>query len=60
MAKITKTKYNPFEVNEDFLIETILVRAFESGRLQNQPPVVPIDYDSLNESWQSKKEAQNK
>lgn len=55
-----KTKYNPFEVNEDFLIETILVRAFESGRLQNQPPVVPIDYDSLNESWQSKKEAQNK
>ena len=55
-----KTKYNPFEVNEDYLIETILVRAFESGRLQNQPPVVPIDYNNLNESWQSKKEAQNK
>ncbi len=55
-----KTKYNPFEVNEDYLIETILVRAFESGRLQNQPPVVPVDYNSLNESWQSKKEAQNK
>lgn len=49
-----KTKYQPFEVNEDFLIETILVRAFESGRLQNQPPASPVDYGVLNESWQAK------
>ena len=27
-----KTKYAPFDVNEDYLIETILVRAFDSGR----------------------------
>ena len=33
-----KTKYAPFDVNEDYLIETILVRAFDSGRLQNQNP----------------------
>lgn len=49
-----KTKYQPFEVNEDFLIETILVRAFESGRLQNQPPASPVEYGALNESWQAK------
>jgi hypothetical protein len=49
-----KTKYQPYEVNEDFLIETILVRAFESGRLQNQPPAAPVNYDDLSESWHAK------
>lgn len=49
-----KTKYAPYDVNEDYLIETILVRAFESGRLQNQKPAAPVDYDSLTDSWLSK------
>jgi hypothetical protein len=49
-----KTKYTPYEVNEDYLIETILVRAFESGRLQNQKPAAPVDYDNLTDSWLSK------
>ena len=49
-----KSKYAPYEVNEDYLIESILVRAFESGRLQNQKTAVPIDYDNLNESWISR------
>jgi hypothetical protein len=49
-----KTKYQPYEVNEDYLIETILVRAFESGHLRNQPPANPIDYDKLMESWDAK------
>jgi hypothetical protein len=49
-----KTKYAPYDVNEDYLIETILVRAFESGRLQNQKPASPVDYDSLTDSWVSK------
>ncbi|SHG41943.1 protein of unknown function [Flavobacterium segetis] len=49
-----KTKYAPYEVNEDYLIETILTRAFESGRLQNQKTVLPIDYENLNEFWISK------
>ncbi|WP_185963894.1 DUF4294 domain-containing protein [Flavobacterium restrictum] len=49
-----KKPYSPYIDNEDYLIETILVRAFESGRLQNQPPAVAIDYDKLTESWMSK------
>ena len=51
-----KTKYAPFDVNEDYLIETILVRAFDSGRLQNQNPSKPVDYDNLTESWESRAE----
>lgn len=46
-----KSKYLPYEVNEDYLIETILVRAFESGRLTNQPPSNPVNYDDLNNFW---------
>ncbi|MEZ7499770.1 DUF4294 domain-containing protein [Flavobacterium sp. Arc3] len=49
-----KTEYAPFESNEDFLIETILARAFESGRLQNQMPAHPVDIDKLNDFWESK------
>lgn len=49
-----KAQYKPYEINEDFLIETILVRAFDSGRLQNQPPAAPVNYDALNEFWQNK------
>ena len=49
-----KLKYQPYDVNEDYLIETILVRAFESGRLRNQVPANPIDYDKLMESWDNK------
>ena len=49
-----KTKYAPYEVNEDYLIETILIRAFESGRLQNQKTATPIDYGNLNDSWVSR------
>jgi hypothetical protein len=49
-----KLKYQPYDVNEDYLIETILVRAFESGRLRNQAPANPIDFDKLMESWDNK------
>ena len=42
-----KTKYAPYEVNEDFLIETILDRAFVRGRLVNQKPANPLDIDEL-------------
>ena len=51
-----KTKYAPFDVNEDYLIETILVRAFDSGRLQNQNPAKPVDYDNLTDTWESRAE----
>lgn len=55
-----KTEYKPYEVNEDYLIETILVRAFESGRLLNQTPANPINYDNLMEHWEAKAKAVNK
>jgi len=49
-----KTQYSPYQVNEDYLIETILVRAFESGRLINQPPAKPVNYDDLTDFWLAK------
>ena len=49
-----KTQYAPYQVNEDYLIETILVRAFESGRLINQTPARPVNYDDLTDFWLSK------
>ena len=49
-----KTKYDPYEVNEDFLIETILDRAFNSGRLISQKSANPVDIDILSEYWEKK------
>lgn len=49
-----KAQYQPYEVNEDYLIETILVRAFESRRLINQPPAKPVNYDDLTDFWINK------
>jgi len=49
-----KMEYKPFEVNEDYLIETILVRGFESGRLRKQEAAKPIDYEKLDEAWVKK------
>ena len=49
-----KTKYAPYEVNEDFLIETILDRAFVRGRLVNQKPANPLDIDELYDYWEKK------
>lgn len=49
-----KAQYSPYEVNEDYLIETILVRAFESRRLINQPPAKPVNYDDLTDFWVNK------
>ncbi len=46
-----KAKYAPYEVNEDYLIETILVRAFKNGRLPRQESANPVDYDKLNQYW---------
>jgi hypothetical protein len=49
-----KTKYAPYEVNEDFLIETILDRAFISGRLVPQKSANPVDIDELSDFWEKK------
>lgn len=56
-----KTEYKPYDINEDYLIETILVRAFESGRLVNQKSANPVNYDDLSVKWQERaKELKNK
>lgn len=49
-----KTKYAPYQVNEDFLIETILYRAFNRGRLIKQESATPVDYDELSDFWEKK------
>jgi hypothetical protein len=49
-----KTKYSPYDVNEDYLIETILVRAFQNGRLPNQEPAVKVEYVDLADFWINK------
>lgn len=49
-----KTKYAPYDVNEDFLIESILDRAFTIGRLASQKPANPVDIDQLYDYWEKK------
>ena len=49
-----KKPYFPYEDNEDFLIETILYRAFNRGRLIKQEAATPIDYDALSDFWEAK------
>ena len=55
-----KTPYAPYDVNEDYFIETILVRAFDHGRLVRQEAATPIDYDKLSDAWQEKAKKINK
>lgn len=55
-----KTKYDPYNNNEDYLIESILVYAFETGRLQNQSPAIKVDFDNLSATWEAKVSAANK
>ena len=49
-----KTKFEPLTDNEDYLIETILFRAFNSGRLPQQESANPVSYDELADIWQKK------
>jgi ABC-type transporter MlaC component len=46
-----KRKYNPRAENEDYLIETILQRGFQDGRLVNQKGVSEYDILDLNAIW---------
>jgi hypothetical protein len=48
-----KETYQPFANNEDFLIETILYRAFVNGRLVEQKSANPVDIDELNAYWEN-------
>ena len=46
-----KEEYKPFEVKEDYLIEDILERSFQSGLLERQKPAFNIDYLELTSHW---------
>ena len=55
-----KEIYEPLNNNEDYLIETILYRAFSNGRLQEQKSANPVDIDELNEHWEKLAQQINK
>lgn len=48
-----KETYQPFNSNEDFLIETILYRSFVNGRMVEQKAANPVEIDELNTYWEN-------
>lgn len=46
-----KEKYQPFNDKEDYLIEDILERAFQEGKLVRQKPAFNIDFLELQSHW---------
>ena len=46
-----KRKFDPENVKEDYLIEDILQRNFQSGRLERQKPAFDIDFFELTNKW---------
>lgn len=54
-----KTEYAPMEVYEDYLIETILDRAFKSRSLVPQAISKPTDVEEMAEYWSEKIAKQN-
>lgn len=49
-----KEEYRPFDVKEDYLIEDILERSFQSNKLERQEAAVKIDYFDLTNHWNAK------
>ena len=49
-----KESYQPFDVKEDYLIEDILERSFQDGKLERQKPAFKIDYFDLKSHWNRK------
>jgi len=46
-----KKEFSPLKVEDDFLIEDILQRAFQNERLEKQQPAFEIDYYACSEKW---------
>jgi Domain of unknown function (DUF4294) len=46
-----KEEFKPFENKEDYLIEDILERSFQSNTLERQKPAFEIDYLDLTSHW---------
>ena len=49
-----KREFDPNNVEEDFLIEDILQREFQDGRLEKQKPAMEFDYFDLVDEWNKK------
>lgn len=49
-----KEEYQPFDVKEDYLIEDILERSFQSNLLERQAPAFEIDYFDLTDHWNTR------
>ena len=49
-----KKEYQPFDVAEDFYIESILLIAFKQKQLVEQAPAKPINLKNLANSWREK------
>lgn len=49
-----KTKYEPYTVSEDFIIEGILYKAFSDGRLPKQAAKIDMNYSELAKVWREK------
>ncbi len=49
-----KREFDPILVEEDFLIEDILQREFQNGRLEKQKPAMEFDYFDLVDKWNDK------
>lgn len=49
-----KSQYDPQNVEEDYWIEDILLRAFASGELEAQTSALNYDYFELVEKWRNK------
>lgn len=49
-----KREFDPVAIEEDFLIEDILQREFQDGRLEKQKPAMEFDYFDLVEEWNNK------
>ncbi|MFI1771514.1 DUF4294 domain-containing protein [Thalassobellus citreus] len=46
-----KKEFDPLNEKEDYLIEDILQRNFQSGRLEYQKSAIPFDFYDLTDKW---------
>ena len=46
-----KEKFDPMNEKEDYLIEDVLQRNFQSGRLEYQESALDLDFYELTEKW---------
>lgn len=54
-----KSEFDPYNEKEDYLIEDILQRNFQNGKLEEQEPAIDIDFFALTDKWLYGKEIEN-